>query len=97
MKKVDNTLINNLARLAKLDFETNSLGKIKEDLEKIILFIKKLDDIDTRDVKPLIYINTENNKYREDVLGENFSQIEALKNAPKKDSDYFLVSRVLNK
>ena len=70
MKKVDNTLINNLARLAKLDFETNSLGKIKEDLEKIILFIKKLDDIDTRNVEPLIYINTENNNEKVDLPKE---------------------------
>ena len=97
MKKVDNTLIKNISRLAKLDFETKSLTKIKEDLEKIILFIKKLEDIDTKNVDPLIYMDTENNKYREDNMKENCSQIEALKNAPKKNSDYFLVSRVLKK
>ena len=70
---------------------------MKADLEKMLAFVDKLNEIDTEGVDPLIYMSEEINVLREDEISENTSQEDALKNAPEKDSDYFKVPTVLKK
>ena len=95
--KVDNKLIYDLSRLAKLNFDEQTIEEMKSDFEKILEFVDKLSEIDTKGVKPLIYLSDEVNILRADEIGEEVTQKEALKNAPQKDSDYFKVPTVLKK
>ena len=95
--KIDDKLISELARLAKLNFDEKSSKDMQEDLNKIIGFVDKLSEIDTENVEPLIYMSDEVNVLRKDDTIENISQEEALKNSPKKDSDYILVPKVIDK
>ena len=57
----------------------------------------KLREIDTKDIEPLIFMSDEVNRLREDVPQITVTQEEALRNAPKKDSDYFRIPKVLDK
>ena len=57
----------------------------------------KLNELNTDNVEPLIYMTDEVNVLREDVVKTDMTQEEALKNAPKKDSDYFKVPKVVEK
>ena len=95
--KIDNKLIADLASLAKLSFDEKSSKNMQDDLKKIIGFIDKLSEINTENVKPLIYLSEELNVLRTDDNVENISQEQALTNAPQKDSDYILVPKVLDK
>ena len=95
--KITNKLIQDIAALAKLEFDEQSGEQMKADLEKIIGFVDKLSEIDTEGVEPLIYLSEEVNVLREDEIKAVVSQVEALKNAPEKDSDYFKVPTVLKK
>jgi len=95
--KIDNKLIADLASLAKLSFDEKSSKNMQDDLKKIIGFIDKLSEINTENVKPLIYLSEELNVLRTDDNVENISQEQALTNAPQKDSDYILVPKVLEK
>ena len=95
--KVDNKLIADLARLAKLSFNEKSSKNMQDDLKKIIGFIDKLSEINTENVEPLIYLSEELNVLRKDDNIENISQEKALTNAPQKDSDYILVPKILDK
>jgi len=95
--KIDDKLISELARLAKLNFDEKSSKDMQEDLNKIIGFVDKLSEIDTENIEPLIYMSDEVNVLRKDYTIKNISQEEALKNAPKKDSDYILVPKVIDK
>ena len=94
---IDDKLITDLSRLAKLKFDASKAEKMKEDLEKIIGFVDKLSEIDTTGVEPLIYLSEEVNVLRTDEIANEVSQESALKNAPQKDSDYFKVPTVLKK
>ncbi len=85
--KVDNKLITTLSRLAKLNFDKETIVEMKSDLKKILVFIDKLSEIDTEGVEPLIYLSDEVNMLRSDKINEEVTQEQALKNAPKKDSD----------
>ena len=95
--EITDNLIREIAALAKLDFDKNSAEQMKADLEKIIGFIDKLSEVHTDGVEPLIYLSDEVNVLREDEIKAVVSQVEALKNAPDKDSDYFKVPTVLKK
>tara|TARA_B100000767_G_scaffold92552_1_gene88979 strand:+ start:159 stop:461 length:303 start_codon:yes stop_codon:yes gene_type:complete len=95
--KIDNKLVADLSRLAKLKFDDIKAEKMKSDLEKIILFVDKLAEINTAGVDPLIYLSEEVNVLREDKINHEVSKENALRNAPQKDSDYFKVPTVLRK
>ena len=95
--KVDNKLIEDLSRLAKLNFDKQTIEEMKSDFEKILEFVDKLSEIDTEGVEPLVYLNEEENVLRADEIAHEVSQENALKNAPQKDSDYFKVPTVLKK
>ena len=95
--EVNNKLIEDLSRLAKLKFDEKSAEKMKEDLNKMIGFVDKLSKLDTEGVEPLVYLSEEVNVLRTDEIANEVSQEDALKNAPQKDSDYFKVPTVLKK
>ena len=95
--KVDDKLIADLSKLAKLKFDKESSEKIKSDLDRILGFIDAISKVDTDGVEPLIYMSEEVNVLRNDEIANEVSQQDALKNAPQKDSDYFKVPTVLKK
>ena len=95
--KVDDKLVTNLSKLAKLKFDKNSSEKMKSDLRKMLEFVDAISQINTDKVDPLIYLSDEVNVLRNDNITNEISQKDALKNSPEKDSDYFKVPTVLKK
>ncbi len=95
--KVTEEIVDHIAHLARLEFEGDKKVAIREDLERIISFMDKLQEIDTENVEPLVFMTNEVNRLREDEAIVSLSQDEVLKNAPKKDSDYFRIPKVLDK
>lgn len=97
MEKISEETIDHIAHLSRLRFEGDAKVAIREDLDKIIGFMGKLSEIPTDDVEPLIFMSDEVNVLRDDEPEITITQAEALKNAPKKDSDYFRIAKVLDK
>lgn len=95
--KVTEEIVDHIAHLARLEFEGDKKVAIREDLERIIGFMDKLQEVDTSNVEPLVFMTDEVNRLREDVGIVTLTQEEVLKNAPKKDSDYFRIPKVLDK
>lgn len=95
--EINDETVNKLANLAKLEFSAEEKENIKKDLSRIITWIDKLNELNTEKVEPLIYMCNEINVLRKDELSNTVSHEDALLNAPKKDSDYFRVPKVLDK
>ena len=95
--EIDNKTVNKIAILAKLEFDEEGTEEIKKDLNRMLSFVSKINEINTDNVAPLIHINKEINVLRDDIPVISVSQTEALKNAPQKDSDYFKIPKVLKK
>jgi aspartyl-tRNA(Asn)/glutamyl-tRNA(Gln) amidotransferase subunit C len=93
--KIDTKVVDELAHLARLSYENEAKEEIVTELNKIIAFVEKLEEINTDGIEPLIYMVDETNITREDAMKQDVSQDEGLKNAPKKDSDYFRVPKVI--
>jgi aspartyl-tRNA(Asn)/glutamyl-tRNA(Gln) amidotransferase subunit C len=94
--KIDIHTVNKLARLSKLEFDEAAKEKMITDLNRMLDFVGKLDELDTTGIEPLIYMTENGLPLREDKVITTITQDEALKNAPKKDSDYFKVPKVKN-
>lgn len=95
--KIDHATVDKIAHLARLEFENEAKEAILKDMNNMLGFIDKLNELDTSKVEPLIYMSEEMNVLREDDVHHEITQQEALKNAPKKDSDYFKVPKVIDK
>lgn len=93
--KITPEKVDELAALARLKFEGEDREHIRQDLEKILGMCEKLNEVNTDGVEPLIYMTDTENLLREDVVQQEISHEEALKNAPKKDSDFFRVPKVI--
>ena len=95
--KISDDIVEHIAHLSRLEFKGDEKNAIKSDLEKIIDFMGKLNEINTDNVKPLIFMSNEINRLRDDIPTVSITHEEALRNAPKKDSDYFRIPKVLDK
>ena len=87
--------IRGLAHLARLEFNETKEQEMLSDLNKILNWMDKLGELNTDHVEPLIHMSEEVNVMREDLAQNTVSHEEALLNAPKKDSDYIRVPKVL--
>lgn len=95
--QVTNELIDHLANLSYLRFEGEEKEAIRQDLEKMIGFVQKLQELDTTGVEPLRHMSYEMNKLRADELKGSIPREEALKNAAHHTEEFFLVPKVLKK
>ncbi len=95
-QKIDIKTVEEVAHLARLEFNEEGKTEILNDMNRMLAFVDKLNEMDTTNIEPLIYMTDERNIMREDESKQTLNQKEALKNAPKKDSDYFKVPKVID-
>ena len=94
---IDKETVEKVAHLARLELAEDEKQKMIADMNKILGFMDKLNEIDTSGIEPLVYMTNEINTVREDVIKQEITHDEALLNAPKHDKDYFLVAKVIEK
>lgn len=96
--KIDETTLDKIAELARLDVSNPAERKqLLGDMQRVIDFVEKLNEIDTKGVEPLIHLSEEQDVLREDIALPGLSKHDVLMNSPVKDSDYFKVPRVVDK
>ena len=95
--EVNDALVDKIAHLARLEFNETEKQEIKKDLQTMISFVDKLNELDTDNVEPLLHMSNEVNVLREDEVKGSVSQAEALKNAPARKDDFFTVPKVIRK
>jgi len=94
---IDSDTVDKIAHLARLELAADEKEEMITDMNKILGFMAKLNEVDTTGVEPLIYMSDEVNVFREDVVKHEITTEEALQNAPKHDDKYFLVAKVIEK
>jgi aspartyl-tRNA(Asn)/glutamyl-tRNA(Gln) amidotransferase subunit C len=95
--EVNDALVDKLANLARLQFDDTEKSGIKNDLQRMIQFVEKLNELDTTGVSPLLHMSNNINALREDEIKGSISREEGLKNAVMKDNQFFKVPKVIKK
>lgn len=95
--EVTDEMIDKLAHLSRLQFDENEKAGIKIDLQRMIGFVEKLNELDLEKTEPLLFVSTETNVFREDEIIGSISREQALRNAPAHDGKFFKVPKVIRK
>lgn len=90
-------MVEKLAHLARLKFNEEEKQEIKTDLQRMISFVEKLNELNLDGVEPLLHLSDEVNILREDEIKGSVSRDEALKNAPLHDDQFIKVPKVIKK
>ncbi|MEO6845390.1 MAG: Asp-tRNA(Asn)/Glu-tRNA(Gln) amidotransferase subunit GatC [Ginsengibacter sp.] len=94
---VNDALIEKLAHLSRLEFDEAEKKEIKNDLEKMIGFIDKMNELDTTGVAPLLHMSENVNILRKDEVNGEIDKKDVFKNAPLHDGEFFKVPKVIKK
>jgi aspartyl-tRNA(Asn)/glutamyl-tRNA(Gln) amidotransferase subunit C len=87
--------VEHIAALARLEFSDDEKQKFTHQLNDILQYIEKLNELDTSNVEPLSHVIELNNVFRDDVVKPSIAAEEALKNAPAKVDTFFKVPKVI--
>ncbi len=88
--------IDHAAMLARLHIKQSEKELFAGQVQSIINYIEKLNELDTTSVEPTAHILPINNVFREDSLRESLPRNKALQNAPQKDEDFYRVPRIID-
>ncbi|MFA6085972.1 Asp-tRNA(Asn)/Glu-tRNA(Gln) amidotransferase subunit GatC [Mucilaginibacter sp.] len=92
---IDEKTVDKVAHLARLELAAGEKAEMIKDMNKILGFMDKLNEVDTVGVEPLVYMTSEVNVLREDEVKQVITTEEALLNAPDHDESHFLVAKVI--
>ena len=84
-----------VAGLAKLHLSEDEISILSRDMNAILGYMERLNNLDTSDVEPLEHVIELGKTYRPDKAREPLAHQKALENAPDADSDYFRVPKVI--
>lgn len=85
-----------IAELSRLKFDEKELNNLTEDLNEILTYIDKLNELNTDNIEPLSHPIEGTNAFREDLVKPSISTEDALKNAPDRDESFFKVPKVIS-
>jgi aspartyl-tRNA(Asn)/glutamyl-tRNA(Gln) amidotransferase subunit C len=84
-----------IAELAKLRFSDEEQEKMARELNAILHYVEKLNEVDTEGVEPLSSIHDQQNVFRPDCRKPSIDNQDALKNAPDREDRFFKVPKVI--
>ena len=93
--KIDDALINKLAHLSRLEFSQQEKHEIRNDLQQMLSFIDKLNELDTTGVEPLLHMTANKNIFRSDEVKGEIGREQVFRNAPLHDNEFFKVPKVI--
>ena len=87
--------VEHVARLARLALTDDEIERMREQLNGILSYIEKLNELDTDGVEPTSHAVPMLNVMREDEPGPCLPRDEALANAPDRAGEFFRVPRII--
>jgi len=88
--------VEHIAQLARLKFDESEVENFTDQLNSILGYVEKLNELDTEKVEPLSHPVEGCNVFRNDVETASIKTEDALKNAPHASEEYFKVPKVIN-
>ena len=93
--KIERKEVEHVAQLARLKFKEEQLEMFMHQMNNILEYFDKLQDLDTRGIEPTSHVVIMNNVFRNDAAEELFDKDLLLKNAPAKEKGCFKVPKVI--
>ena len=95
--QVDKPLVEHLAHLSRLNVAPEKMDQLVADMQDLVGFVEKLNELDTTGTEPLMHMGQSHNVLRADKVGGTISREEALSNAPDQNGTFIKVPKVIHK
>jgi aspartyl-tRNA(Asn)/glutamyl-tRNA(Gln) amidotransferase subunit C len=95
MGNVDIAEIEKIAHIARIEMSDKEKADMAKSVNEVLDYLEPLKKVNTDGVKPTMYMSANNGVFREDVAGIEFTQEEALANAPVPKKGHFAVPKVI--
>src|SRR4051812_4317404 len=95
MEKITPDQVKHVAKLARLALPEEKLAKFTGQLEPILEYIDKINQVDMTGVEPMAHALPVTNALREDVVQPSLPVEKVLQNAPQTDGPFFKVPKVI--
>lgn len=92
---IDRKTVEHVAKLARLKLSDEELDRYGRQLAAILDYIAKLEKLDVAGLEPLAHAAETSNVFRADAGRPCLERPEALKNAPERTNDFFIVPKVV--
>ncbi len=93
--KITRDQVARVARLARLQLDGEELDRLTVDMEAILAYVDKLNELDTEGIEPTAHAVPVDNAFRPDRVRPSIGVKRALANAPAVEDDCFVVPRVI--
>ncbi len=93
--KISEKEVAHVAHLARLHLDPEELVRMTAQLDTILSYVAKLDELDTSGVEPTTHAFAISNAFREDEVQESLDRSQALANGPKQNGESFVVPRII--
>ncbi len=93
--KISQEEVLHVAYLARLHLNENELKIMTKQLDNILRYIDKMEEIDTEGIEPTTHIFSISNAFREDTVVPSLPQNDALKNCAEKNDETFIVPKII--
>ncbi len=93
--KITKQEVEHVAHLARLNLSESELEKMTVQLDTILSYVAKLDELNTDGLSPTTHAFSVSNAFREDKVKKSLKQEEALKNCSSKNDETFIVPRII--
>jgi aspartyl-tRNA(Asn)/glutamyl-tRNA(Gln) amidotransferase subunit C len=87
--------VERIALLARLDLSQEELSVMTDQLDNILSYIEKLNEVDSGNVLATSHVLAINNAFREDIPSQSLARGETLNNAPDQNGEMFKVPKIL--
>jgi aspartyl-tRNA(Asn)/glutamyl-tRNA(Gln) amidotransferase subunit C len=88
-------IFDHIAKLAKLKYNDQEKETLRNEMQQMVTFVEKLNELDTTGVEPLTHISHVIQQPRQDTAINGATKQDALLNAPQTDGNYFIVPKVV--
>ncbi len=87
--------VEHIAHLARLTLAGSEKEKFGAQLNSILTYVEKLEELDTTGVEPTSHVLEISNVMREDELRPSLSRDDALMNAPDRSEEFYRVPKII--
>lgn len=94
--KLSSQEVEYVAHLARLEITEKEKEKFTAQLNDILLYIDKLNELDTKGVEPMSHAIAVTNAFREDNIVDSIGTEKSLANAPDARGEFFRVPKVID-
>ncbi|MDK2799468.1 MAG: aspartyl-tRNA(Asn)/glutamyl-tRNA(Gln) amidotransferase subunit [Clostridiales bacterium] len=93
--KITREQVEHVANLARLNLTEEEKERLTSEMESIIAFADKLNELDTSEVEPTAHAIPIQNVFREDVVEPSYDRGKILQNAPSQEKGCFKVPNIV--